>query len=53
MNIQLTCTWCQDEVVFEVDETRDELVCPACSTRTEFVPDPAATFALLYEPVAA
>jgi len=53
MTILLTCPWCRDEVDFEVDETRDELVCPACSIRTEFAPDPATTYRLLYEPVAA
>ena len=53
MNIQLDCAWCQEEVVFEVDETRDELVCPACNMRTEFAPDAATTFSLLYEPLAA
>ena len=53
MMIQLTCPWCQDEVAFEVDETRDELVCTSCSTRTEFAPDPVTTYGLLYEPAAA
>lgn len=53
MNIQLTCAWCQDDVTFEVDETRDELVCPGCNTRTEFAPDSTTTFTLLYEPLAA
>lgn len=49
MTIQLDCPWCRDEVAFEVDETRDELVCSACGIRTEFAPDPVATYALLYE----
>lgn len=53
MTISLTCPWCQDEVDFEVDEARDELVCSACSTRSEFAPDPATTYGLLYEPLAA
>jgi transcription elongation factor Elf1 len=49
MTIQLDCPWCADEVAFEVDETRDELVCTACGIRTEFAPDPLATYALLYQ----
>jgi len=49
MTIQLDCPWCQNEVAFEVDETADELVCTACRIRTEFAPDPAATYSLLYE----
>ncbi len=53
MNILLDCAWCGDEVVFEVDETDDELVCSACNTRTAFAPDPVTTFELLYEPAAA
>ena len=53
MMIQLTCPWCLDETDFEVDETRDELICSGCNTRTEFAPDPATTYGLLYEPVAA
>jgi DNA-directed RNA polymerase subunit RPC12/RpoP len=53
MNILLDCAWCQDEVVFSVAETDDELVCSACNTRMDFAPDPAATFALLYEPARA
>jgi len=53
MNILLDCTWCGDEVAFTVDEADDELVCPACNTRTAFAPDPSTTFALLYEPAAA
>lgn len=50
MNILLDCAWCGDEVVFEVNQTDDELVCSACNTRMAFAPDPATTFALLYEP---
>ena len=53
MNILLDCAWCGDEVVFSVMETEDELVCSACNTRMDFAPDPAATFALLYEPAQA
>lgn len=53
MNIRLDCTWCGDEVVFSVDETDDELVCSACTTHVAFAPDPATTFALLYEPAQA
>jgi DNA-directed RNA polymerase subunit RPC12/RpoP len=53
MNILLDCAWCDDEVVFEVNETDDELVCRACNTRMAFAPDPATTFALLYEPACA
>lgn len=49
MNILLDCAWCGDEVVFTVDEAADDLVCSACNTRTAFAPDPAATYALLYE----
>src|SRR5437016_14280919 len=49
MTIQLDCPWCQDEVAFEVDETADELSCTACGIRTEFAPDPVATYSLLYE----
>jgi DNA-directed RNA polymerase subunit RPC12/RpoP len=49
MNVLLDCAWCQEEVVFSVDEADDELVCSACATRTAFAPDPATTFALLYE----
>lgn len=48
MTIQLACPWCEDEVAFEVDETSDELVCSACGIRTEFAPDPAETYRLLY-----
>jgi DNA-directed RNA polymerase subunit RPC12/RpoP len=53
MNILLDCVWCGDEVVFEIDETDDELVCRACNTRIAFAPDPAITFSLLYTPKAA
>jgi len=49
MTIQFNCPWCQDEIAFEVDQTTDELVCTACGIRTEFAPDPVATFSLLYE----
>lgn len=49
MNILLSCPWCEDEVAFEVDDARDELVCRACNSRMEFAPDPTATFSLLYE----
>jgi hypothetical protein len=49
MTIQLECHWCRDEVAFEVDEISDELVCTACGIRTEFAPDPVATYSLLYE----
>jgi DNA-directed RNA polymerase subunit RPC12/RpoP len=48
MTIQLTCPWCEDEVLFEIDEDSDELACTACGTRVEFAPDPVATFSLLY-----
>jgi hypothetical protein len=53
MNILLDCAWCGDEVVFEVNVTDDELTCSACNTRMAFAPDPATTFALLYEPARA
>ncbi|MBA4170138.1 MAG: hypothetical protein H0X68_07005 [Chloroflexi bacterium] len=53
MNILLDCAWCEDEVVFSVDEADDELVCSACNTRMAFAPDPATTFSLLYEPLRA
>jgi hypothetical protein len=53
MNIQLSCPWCNDETDFWVDEADDELVCAACATRMAFAPDPATTFGLLYEPLAA
>jgi transcription elongation factor Elf1 len=49
MTIQLDCPWCQDEVAFTVDETADELTCTACGIRTEFAPDPVATYGLLYD----
>jgi hypothetical protein len=51
MNVLLDCAWCGDEVVFEVDEAADDLVCSACNTRTAFAPDPTTTFQLLYEPI--
>ena len=53
MNILLDCGGCGDEVVFSVDEADDELICSACNIRTAFAPDPAITFALLYEPARA
>ena len=53
MNILLDCSWCGDEVVFEVDVAADELTCSACNTRMAFAPDPATTFSLLYEPARA
>lgn len=53
MNILLDCAWCEDEVVFTVNETDDELVCGACNTRMAFAPDAAVTFSLLYEPARA
>lgn len=49
MNILLDCAWCGNEVVFEIREADDELVCSACNTHVAFAPDPATTFALLYE----
>ena len=49
MTVQLDCPWCQDEIAFEVDETAEELVCSECGIRTEFAPDPVATFGLLYD----
>ena len=49
MNIQLDCAWCGDETVFTVDVAVDELVCGTCNIRTDFAPDPATTFGLLYE----
>jgi DNA-directed RNA polymerase subunit RPC12/RpoP len=52
MTIQLDCPWCQDEVTFTINETDDELVCAACSTRMAFAPDSAITYGLLYEPAA-
>lgn len=53
MNILLDCAWCGEEVVFSVNAADDELICSACNTHTAFAPDPAATFALLYEPAQA
>ena len=52
MDVLLDCAWCGDEVVFTVRETDDELECRACGTLTAFAPDPATTFALLYEALA-
>ena len=49
MNILLDSAWSEDEVVCTVDETVDELVCSACNTRMDFAPDPAITFAMLYQ----
>jgi len=49
MTVLLDCAWCEDEVVFTVDEAADELVCTSCNTHMAFAPDPATTFALLYE----
>lgn len=49
MMIQLTCTWCHDEIPFELDEAADELICSGCGIRTEFAPDPVTTFELLYK----
>jgi len=49
MNILLDCPWCEDEVLFEVDQAADDLVCSACNTRMPFAPDPVATFPLLYD----
>ena len=53
MNILLDCAWCGDEVRFTVDAADDELVCSACNTRMDFAPDPAVTYGLLYERLAA
>ena len=49
MNIQLDCPWCEELVDFTVDLADDELTCTACNTRMALAPDPAITFALLYE----
>ena len=49
MMTSLTCPWCEDEVLFAVDEAADELVCSACQTRVAFAHDPVTTFELLYE----
>jgi hypothetical protein len=49
MNIQLDCPWCEDQVDFTVDLADEVLACTACNTRMDFAPDPATTFALLYE----
>ncbi|HET6745733.1 MAG TPA: hypothetical protein VFH90_07785 [Candidatus Limnocylindria bacterium] len=53
MNIQLSCPWCNEDADFLVDESQDELVCSGCATRMAFAPDPATTYGLLYEAVAA
>ncbi|MGH2455588.1 MAG: hypothetical protein ACRDHD_04960 [Candidatus Limnocylindria bacterium] len=53
MTVQLTCPWCEDEVAFTVDEAADEIVCGGCATRMSFAPDPATTYAILYEQAAA
>lgn len=53
MTVLLSCPACSDEVPFDIDETADEMVCTACSTRMAFAPDPATTFELLYQPLAA
>jgi hypothetical protein len=49
MTVHLICPWCADEVAFEVDRDSDELLCSACGTSFDFAPDPAVTYALLYE----
>ena len=49
MNILLDCPWCEDEILFEIDEARDDLICSVCNGRMAFAPDPVATYALLYE----
>jgi hypothetical protein len=49
MTVHLICPWCADEVAFEVDHDSDELLCSACGTSFDFAPDPAVTYALLYE----
>jgi hypothetical protein len=49
MTVHLICPWCEDEVAFEVDRDSDELLCSACGTSFDFAPDPAVTYALLYE----
>jgi hypothetical protein len=49
MTVHLICPWCADEVAFEVDRDSDELQCSACGTSFDFAPDPAVTYALLYE----
>ena len=48
MNILLDCASCDEEVVFSINESDDELVCDACNTRMAFAPDPATTYELLY-----
>jgi hypothetical protein len=49
MTVHLICPWCADEVAFEVEANSDELQCSACGTSFDFAPDPAVTYALLYE----
>jgi hypothetical protein len=49
MTVHLICPWCADEVAFEVAHDSDELQCSACGTSFDFAPDPAVTYALLYE----
>lgn len=49
MTVHLICPWCADEVAFEVEAGSDELLCSACGTSFDFAPDPAVTYALLYE----
>jgi len=49
MTVHLICPWCKDEVAFEVDRHSDELLCSVCGTSFDFAPDPAVTYALLYE----
>jgi hypothetical protein len=49
MTVHLICPWCADEVAFEVEADSDELQCSACGTSFDFAPDPAVTYALLYE----
>jgi hypothetical protein len=49
MTVHLICPWCADEVAFEVAHDSDELKCSACGTSFDFAPDPAVTYALLYE----
>jgi hypothetical protein len=53
MTVHMFCPWCEHDATFEIDEARDELVCGGCAMRSAFAPDPATTFNLLYEPVAA
>lgn len=48
MMILLDCPWCEDQVLFEVDQDEDELLCSGCNSRMAFAPDPVTTFSLLY-----